>query len=83
MRPTTHHEIERQMDDSIPLTTAAQSPSDLEGRVRVYATLKSDINAFLFVRLPDTMTLQETEALACRVFDLVNAEWSKRGFPNN
>jgi len=40
-------------------------------------SLKKDINQFLYVRLPSTLTIGGMDDLAVEVFDLIGAVWNK------
>lgn len=42
---------------------------------RITRELKSEINEFLFQRLPDCCTLKEMEELACEIHDKIYAMW--------
>ena len=40
-------------------------------------TLKPDINAFLWTRLPDSTTIKRADEIACAVHDLIFGEWER------
>jgi len=40
--------------------------------------LKSEVNEFLFTRLPDNCTLKEMEELACEIHNKIYAVWEEK-----
>lgn len=44
---------------------------------RITRELKSEINEFLFQRLPDSTTLKEMEELACEIHNKIYEMWDK------
>jgi hypothetical protein len=47
------------------------------GKDHITRELKSEVNEFLFQRLPDSCTLKEMEELACEIHDKIYAMWDK------
>lgn len=49
---------------------------DAEGRQAILDTLKEDINAFLWTRLPGAMTLACADDIAADIHSLIEATWA-------
>ena len=75
--------IEKQNVDAIPVFCDEKPDHEEEGRKRVWASLKTDINSFLCVRLPNKTTLEEMEKISVRVFDEIASFWEGKGWPDS
>jgi hypothetical protein len=49
----------------------------IRDKERIIRELKSEVNEFLFPRLPDCCTLKEMEDLACEIHQAIYAIWEK------
>lgn len=68
------------MDDTKNTATSESEKVNQEIYDSLATALKTDINGFMYPRLPETVTLAEFEQITSQMYDLVMDSWKSNGY---